>query len=384
MKGKTWQGKDFKFGLIGGGQLGRMLIQKAADYDLRVHTIDNDPLAPCSKISSSFTVGRLTDYKDILNFGMDKDVITIEIENVNVEALEALEKLGKVVVPQPSVLKIIQDKGLQKEFYIQHDIPTAPFQLISDKNDLISKISQYPVVNKMRKGGYDGKGVQILRNANDLEKAFEVPSILEEAVDFEKEISVIVARNAKGETVVYPTVECYFNADSNLVELLFSPANISEQLEEEAKNLAIKVITDFQMIGILAVELFITNDGKLLVNEVAPRPHNSGHHTIECNHTSQFEQHFRTVLDLPLGSTKMISPGAMVNILGSAGYEGPVFYENIELILAEEDVFCHIYGKEITKPNRKMGHITVRSNTTEKAIFLAEKMNSILLVKTLN
>jgi 5-(carboxyamino)imidazole ribonucleotide synthase len=383
METKNWQGKEFKFGLIGGGQLGRMLIQKAADYDLQVHTIDNDPGAPCSKISSSFVVGELSNYNDVLNFGFDKDVITIEIENVNVDALEALEKLGKIVVPQPSVLRIIQDKGLQKQFYEANNIPTAPFVFAENKDELIQKITTYPAVNKLRKGGYDGKGVQILRSENDLKKAFDAPSILETAIDFEKEISVIVARNAAGETAVYPTVECFFNPDSNLVELLFSPANISEKLEKEAKILALKVISSFEMIGILAVEMFVTKEGTLLVNEVAPRPHNSGHHTIECNHTSQFEQHFRTVLNLPLGSTKMVSHGAMVNVLGADGFEGPVYYENLHKLLAQEDVFCHIYGKEITKPNRKMGHITVRANSTKEAITLAEKMNKVLKVKSI-
>jgi 5-(carboxyamino)imidazole ribonucleotide synthase len=383
MDTKNWQGKEFKFGLIGGGQLGRMLIQKAADYDLHVHTIDNDPDAPCSKISSSFVVGQLNNYNDILNFGFDKDVLTIEIENVNVDALEALEKLGKIVVPSSSVLRIIQDKGLQKQFYLANDIPTAPFVFADNKEDLLTKITSFPVVNKLRKGGYDGKGVQILRSESDFSKAFENASILETVIDFEKEISVIVARNANGETAVYPTVECYFNEDSNLVELLFSPANISAKLEKESKDLALKVITSFEMTGILAVELFVTKDGKLLVNEVAPRPHNSGHHTIECNHTSQFEQHFRTVLNLPLGSTKMISQGAMVNILGAKGYEGPVYYENIDKVLAQQDVFCHIYGKEITKPNRKMGHITVRANSTKEAIILAESMNKVLKVKSM-
>ena len=375
-----WYGKSFHLGMIGGGQLGRMFIQESTNFDVQVHVLDPDDNAPCKTLASSFTKGSLTDYDAVLKFGADKDVITVEIENINIEALEVLEKQGKKVFPQPNVLRIIQDKGLQKEFYKQHKIPTADFFLIQNETEIQDYISSFPLMQKMRKGGYDGKGVQPLREVADLSKAFSVPSILEKMIPFVKELSVIVARNEKGETAVYPTVECEFNPVANLVEFLFSPASVSEKVEEEARKIAIDVIEKLGMVGLLAVEFFLLKDGSLLVNEIAPRPHNSGHHTIECNVTSQFEQHMRSILNLPLGSTRILQNGVMINLLGEEGYEGSAFYQGLEEVIAIEGVKVHLYGKEFTKSFRKMGHITVGNPSLDEAKLIARKVQNMIKI----
>jgi 5-(carboxyamino)imidazole ribonucleotide synthase len=358
-------------GMIGGGQLGRMFIQEAIDLDVEVHVLDPDAQAPCHRIAHSFTPGSLNDFEAVLNFGLDKDILTVEIENINIDALEELERQGKSVFPQPRVLRTIKDKGIQKQFYRDHQIPTSAFQLINSKADL--KTELLPCVQKLRTGGYDGKGVQVLRTSDDLSKAFDAPCVLEELIDFEKELSVIVARNASGQIVSYPAVECEFNPEANLVELLFAPATISQDLEDKAQQLAVSVIEKLGMVGILAVEMFLTKDGQLLVNEIAPRPHNSGHHTIECNVTSQFAQHLRAVLDLPLGSTEMVSPGAMINLLGEKGFEGEAFYEGLHTFLDIKGIHPHLYGKRTTKPFRKMGHVTIAGNTIDEVKALAHQ-----------
>lgn len=368
---KIWYGHSSRLGMVGGGQLGRMFIQEAINFDVHVHVLDPDANAPCKHIAHSFTQGSLNDYDTLYNFGLDKDVLTVEIENVNIEALEALEKLGKKVFPQPRVLRIIKDKGIQKEFYKDHNIPTAPFQLTENLEDVKQLADQLPFVQKMRTGGYDGKGVQVLRTESDFENAFETPSVIEEMIPFEKEISIIVARNENGEMAVYPAVECEFSEEANLVEFLFAPADISNEIENKAIELAKSVIEKLEMVGILAVELFLTQDGSLLVNEIAPRPHNSGHHTIECNVTSQFEQHMRSVLNLPLGSTEILQAGAMINLLGEKGYEGDVYYEGLEKFIGKPGVHPHIYGKAQTKSFRKMGHVTIAGKDLEKVKQLA-------------
>jgi 5-(carboxyamino)imidazole ribonucleotide synthase len=371
---KNWYGKSNRLGILGGGQLGRMFIQEAINLDVDVHILDPDENAPCKDIATSFTTGSLLDFDTVYSFGKDKDILTVEIENVNTDALEKLEKEGKKVFPQPHLLRLVQDKGLQKEFYKEHNLPTASFHLIDNKAGIERFIPSFPIVQKLRKGGYDGKGVQVLRTIEDLNLAFDAPSILEEMIPFKKELSVIVARNENGEVLTFPTVECEFNPEANLVELLFSPASISENIEEEAQNLAKALIEKLNLVGILAVELFLTEDDKLLINEIAPRPHNSGHHTIECNVTSQFEQHLRAILNLPLGNTRAFQAGAMVNLLGAKGYEGAVYYKGLEAILAMSGVQPHIYGKSITKPFRKMGHITISGDHVEEVISLAKKV----------
>jgi 5-(carboxyamino)imidazole ribonucleotide synthase len=362
-----WYGENFKLGVLGGGQLGRMMIQEALNYDIHIHCLDPDSQAPCRKIASSFEVGSLQDFDTVYNFGKDKNVLTVEIEHVNIDALEKLELEGVKVFPQPRVLRIVQDKGLQKKFYQSNNIPTPSFELVDSKAEITQHISNFPFMQKMRKGGYDGKGVTPLRTEKDLETAFDVPSVLEKFVDFEKELSVIVARNERGETSVFPTVECEFNPEANLVEFLFSPAEISSEIEENAKQLALQVIDSLGMVGILAVELFLTKDGTLLVNEIAPRPHNSGHHTIECNVTSQFEQHLRSILNLPLGNTAIIQPGVMINLLGAKGFDGNAIYKGMEEVMQIPGVHIHLYGKAKTISFRKMGHVTIAASTLSEA-----------------
>ena len=374
-----WYGKDLRLGVLGGGQLGRMLIQAANDLNIHIHCLDPDPNAPCSEIAHSFSCGSLTDFNTVLNFGSDKHLITVEIENVNVEALVELEKKGVKVFPQPNVLKLIQDKGLQKEFYLKNNIPTAAFELISSKAELLLK-TDFPFVHKLRTGGYDGKGVKIISNLSEAEQSFDAPSVIEEKIDFQKELSVLVARNEKGEIKTFPLVECEFNPEANLVEFLFSPADVSPEIELKAKEIASQLIEKLNMVGLLAVELFLTKSNELLVNEIAPRPHNSGHHTIECCTTSQFSQHLRAILNLPLGDTSLIQAGAMINLVGEKEFNGPVIYDGLENILSIPGVFPHLYGKEISKPFRKMGHITITGKDINELKAKRDKIKGLIRV----
>ncbi|MBP6387319.1 MAG: 5-(carboxyamino)imidazole ribonucleotide synthase [Pseudarcicella sp.] len=372
-----------KLGLLGGGQLGRMLLQAAIDLDIHIKCLDPDTDAPCSKIAPEFVLGSFLDFETVYQFGQDCDVITIEIENVNLAALKKLESEGKKVFPQPAVLEIIQDKRVQKQFYKTNDLPTADFVLTDNVEDIEKNISFLPAFNKLGKGGYDGKGVQLLRNQDDIQKAFESPSLLEKAIDFEKEISVIVARNESGEVSTFPVVECVFHPEHNLVDYLLSPANISETIEKQANDLAIKVAEKLGIVGILAVEMFLTKDKQLLVNEVAPRAHNSGHHTIRANYTSQFEQQLRAVLNLPLGNPDFHSKAAMVNLLGEDGFTGTTHYEGLSETLALHGVSPFFYGKKETKPFRKMGHITIIDNDTEQLKNKIAKVKATLKVKSI-
>jgi len=348
-----------RIGILGGGQLGLMLLQAAVDWNLDIHILDPDAEAPCRKIAPKFTLGSLQDYDTVYQFGQDLDVITIEIEKVNVEALEALEKEGKRIYPQPSVIRKIQDKRIQKQFYLEKGLPTAEFVLTENREDVRNFVDFLPAFHKLGRDGYDGRGVQRVSSEADIDKAFDQPGLLEKAVPFEKELAVIVARNPSGEIKCFPTVEMVFHPELNLVEYLFAPAEISNAINEKAQEIAKKTAESFGIVGLLAVELFLTADGEVLINEVAPRPHNSGHHTIRANATSQYEQHWRAILDLPLGSTEAYAPSAMVNLLGEADYEGPAIYEGMEKLLATERVFPFLYWKAITKPFRKMGHITI-------------------------
>lgn len=366
--------QEKKLGLLGGGQLGRMMIQEAISYNIDVHVLDGDPNAPCKTMATSFREGSITDYQTVLDFGRDKDVLTVEIENVNIEALEELERQGKKVFPQPRVLRIIKDKGLQKQFYLDHQLPTAPFLLVNNLDEIREHQDFLPAANKIRTGGYDGKGVVLLRSASDISNGFNAPGILEKFVPFTKELSVIVVRNESNETVAYPVVECEFNPNLNLVEFLFAPAAISAETEAQAKKIAIDVINKLDMIGILAVEFFLLESGELLINEIAPRPHNSGHHTIECNYTSQFEQHFRAVLDLPLGAPEIVMPGVMINLLGEDSYHGDAKYSGMTEAMKQKGVYVHLYGKKQTKPFRKMGHITVALPDIEHAKKIAREL----------
>lgn len=357
-----------------------MLIQSAIDFNLHFSVLDPDADAPCSKISD-FTHGNLTDFDTVMAFGRDLDLITIEIENVSVAALKELAKQGKQVFPQPEVIELIQDKRAQKQFYRQYQFPTAEFILTDTKEDVIKNSAFLPAVNKLGREGYDGRGVQILRYETDIEKAFDKPSLLEKLVDFEREISVIVARSKSGEVVSYPAVEMVFHPEANLVEYLFSPAQISEAVAQKADGLARGIIEKLDMVGLLAVEMFVTRQGEVLVNEIAPRPHNSGHQTIEANITSQYEQHLRAIFNWPLGSTKTVMPSAMVNLLGEDGYTGNAQYEGLTEVLAQSGVHVHLYGKNTTKPFRKMGHVTIvdadMENLKKKVTFVKQTLKVI-------
>ncbi|WP_316737284.1 5-(carboxyamino)imidazole ribonucleotide synthase [Pedobacter aquatilis] len=371
---------ELKLGILGGGQLGRMLIQQAINYNVTSLVLDPDPDAPCKHIANYFENGSITDFDTVYNFGKKADIITIEIEKVNIEALEQLEKEGKQVFPQSRVIRLIQDKGVQKQFFKENDIPTSPFQIVNTKEDMENSQIPFPYILKLRKDGYDGKGVMRINSAADLDKAFDAPCIIEKLVDFEKEVAVIVARNSKGDMKTFPMVEMEFNPEANLVEFLISPSTYAENLQQKAENIAKNIASAMNITGILAVEMFVCKDGELLVNEVAPRPHNSGHQTIEGNYVSQFEQHLRSIYNLPLGDTTSITNAIMINLLGEKGSEGVAKYENLEKILAIDGVFVHLYGKKYTKPFRKMGHVTIVDIDREKAIEKARYVQKTLRV----
>jgi 5-(carboxyamino)imidazole ribonucleotide synthase len=370
-----------KLGILGGGQLGRMLIQDAINFNIHISVLDPSSNAPCADIANTFVVGNFNDYQTVLDFGKTVDVLTIEIEHVNIEALEELERMGKKVFPRPSALRTIQDKGLQKQFYKANNIPTAPFHLIDNAEDALLFMEKGPFMQKLRKGGYDGKGVTPLRTEEEFKSAFNAPSVLEEFVPFVKELAVIVARNESGELATFPLVEMEFNSEANLVEFIFSPANVSIDIENNAKKIATDIANKLEHVGLLAIELFLTADGNLLVNEIAPRPHNSGHHTIEACFVSQYGMHLRAILNMPLGSTGLRTPAVMINLLGEKGFEGKARYENIEEVLHTEGAYIHLYGKEDTKPFRKMGHITVCNTNLEEAKDTARKFLKNVKVK---
>ena len=369
-----------RLGILGGGQLGRMFIQTAINYNISIHILDPDADAPCKNICDKFEVGSLSDYQTVYDFGKNLDLITIEIEKVNIEALEDLEKEGVVVYPQPRIIRLIQDKGLQKQFFKENDIPTAPFQLFNTKDQLTSANINFPYIQKLRKDGYDGKGVKKISDTNDLENAFEQPCLIENLINFEKEIAVIVARNENGEMKTFPMVEMDFNPQVNLVEFLISPSTYSFDIQQRAEDIAKKIASSLNIIGILAVEMFLTPDHQILVNELAPRPHNSGHQTIEGNYTSQFEQHLRAIFNLPLGDTRSITNAIMVNLLGENGHEGIAEYKGLEKVLEKDGVYVHLYGKKFTKPFRKMGHVTIIDEDRQKAIDKAKFVRENLKV----
>jgi len=372
--------QNFKIGIIGGGQLGRMLIQSGIDLNITFSVLDPDPQAPCHQLAP-FTCGKLTDYQTVWNFGQDCDLITIEIENVNTKALGDLEKAGKKVFPQPAIIELIQDKRKQKQFFKDHQIPTADFLLVENKEEILRHQSYLPAVNKLGREGYDGRGVQLLRSKEDFPKAFDAPGLLEKLIDFEKEISVIVSRNEAGGIATFPAVEMVFHPEANLVEYLFSPAQLNEEVAKQAKEIAEHVIQSLGLVGLLAVEMFVTKDGHVLVNEVAPRPHNSGHQTIEANVTSQYEQHLRAILGLPPGDTSCTSPSAMVNLLGEEGFTGLARYEGLNEVLSLSGVHVHLYGKKQTKPFRKMGHVTLVDPELESLKKKANFVKQTLKVK---
>lgn len=356
-----------KIGVLGGGQLGRMMLPPANYLDVHLSFLDPNPNASCAELANHFVVGDFNDYEIVLNFGQQVDVITIEIEHVNVDALYELERQGKQVFPQPRVIEIIQDKRNQKQFYAANDIPTSPFHILDSGKDLQQiDASFFPAFQKLGTGGYDGGGVQRIQSLADIGSGFDAPSLIEQAVDFEKEIAIIAARNQAGEVQLFPTVEMVFHPEHNLVDYLMAPAELSPEIEEEAKQVATKVVNTLEIVGLLAIELFVTKTGKVLVNECAPRPHNSGHQTIQGATTSQFEQHLRAILNLPLASPKLIQPSAMVNLLGNKDETGkPVLY-GLEKVYKQEGIHVVLYGKHETRPHRKMGHTTILANSKEE------------------
>jgi 5-(carboxyamino)imidazole ribonucleotide synthase len=372
---------NIKLGILGGGQLGRMLLQSGLDFNLHTLILDPDPHAPCKDICHEFFVGSFADFDTVYAFGKRCDVLTIEIEHVNCDALARLKEEGVKVYPDPEAVRTIQDKGLQKQFFTKNNIPTADYLLLQNAEELGQQVSFLPAFQKLRRLGYDGRGVVRIQDASQVDKGFEAPSVLEKLIDYEKELAVICARNPNGEVVAFPVVELAFHPEHNLVDYLFSPADISKEVAEQATQVARQVTEAFAHVGLLAVEMFLTRDGQVLVNEVAPRPHNSGHHTIEANYTSQFEQHLRAILNLPLGATGLHGGAVMLNLLGEKGYEGEARYEGVEDALRVPGVYIHLYGKKYTRGARKMGHLTVVAPTIAEARQSAEKIKDTVKVK---
>lgn len=369
-------------GILGGGQLGRMLLQAAANYPVQTHVMENDPSCPSAHLCHHFTLGDITQFDDVYNFGKGLDALTIEIEKVNVEALEKLEAEGVKVYPKPAALRIIRDKILQKEFYRSQDIPTSAFLVTQNLAELKQQSTFLPAVHKLGMGGYDGRGVQVLENHSDIEKGFDAPSVLEKMVHIKKEIAIIIAIDASGDTALYPPVDMVFDPRLNLLDYQISPADLPEKLLWRVEAIALKVVKELKSPGIFAVELFIDKDDNVLVNETAPRVHNSGHHTIEGNFSSQFDMLWRILLNYPLGSTETILPAAIVNLLGAPGCSGPAVYEGLNSIMELENVFIHIYGKAETKPGRKMGHITIVSKEKQELIHQAARIRQTVKVVT--
>jgi len=374
----------FTLGILGGGQLGKMMLYDTRKYDIRTKVLDPSAEAPCRIACNTFVQGDLMDYKTVLDFAQDVDVLTIEIENVNVEALEKLENDGKIVYPSAKTLKIIRDKGTQKTFYKNNNIATSPFKCYNTKAELEAdyKTNQFqlPIVWKSQTGGYDGRGVSILKSETDIETLPDTPCLLEEKVNFKNELAVIVTRSVSGDIKTYPVVEMEFHPIANQVEYVICPARISDEVSQKAQEVARKVSEAYQHVGLLAVELFQTQDDEILVNEVAPRPHNSGHYSIEGAYTNQFEQHIRAILDLPLGATDSKVGAVMVNLVGDENHEGDVYYENIDKIMGLKGVTPHIYGKAQTRPFRKMGHVTIVDKDLSKAREIAEQVKGLIKV----
>lgn len=377
---KNYFSSDFKLGVLGGGQLGRMLLAETQKLDIYTVILDASSEAPCAQICNEFHLGDLLDFDTVYNFGKTVDLLTIEIENVNIDALDKLESEGLTIYPKPKDIRIIQNKGVQKQFYIDHQIPTAPFSHFFSSDAVKNSQKEFPFVWKATRFGYDGTGVKIVRNEHDLSQLPDVECITEKLIPFKNELAVIVARNKNGEIKSYPVVEMEFHPEANQVEYVICPARIDESVAKKAQEIALKIATTFNFVGLLAVEMFQTENDEILVNEVAPRTHNSGHYSIEASYTNQFEQHLRSILNLPLGNTESKVAGIMVNLVGEEGYTGAVVYKNIEKILKMDGVTPHIYGKKITKPFRKMGHVTIVHTNIQKAREIAQKVKEMVRV----
>ena len=373
---------NFKLGILGGGQLGKMMLFDTRKFDIKTYVLDPSDEAPCKIACNKFFQGDLMDFETVYNFGKQVDVVTFEIELVNLEALEKLESEGISVFPSPKTLRLIQNKGVQKDFYSQNNIPTAAYQKFENLDALKLEIQnlELPFVWKCTEFGYDGTGVKIIRTLSDLDNLPNVECILEEMIPFKNELSVIVCRNPSGEIKTYPVVEMEFHPEANQVEYVICPARIEDKVAEKARAIALNVSEKFNHVGLLAVEMFQTIDDEIIVNEVAPRPHNSGHHTIEASYTSQFENHLRAILNLPLGNTDSKVAGIMVNLVGEEGFSGDVIYENIATILGWNGVTPHIYGKKQTRPFRKMGHVTIVNSDIKVARKIAEDVKNTIRV----
>jgi len=379
---KQYFGKDFKLGILGGGQLGKMLIQAASVWDIDTYVLDPTIDCPASKLASKFIKGDFNDFEAVYEFGKMVDLITIEIEHVNTDALIKLQQEGKTINPDPNKLSIIQDKGKQKEFYSLNDLATAEFKIYKESKSIIKDIEngllKLPFVQKICRFGYDGRGVLLVNNENDLDNLMEGESVIEDLLGINKEVSVIVAQNLNGDIRTYVPFEMEFNKKANLVEYLISPARISEKAKTVAIDLAESTIKALGIQGVLAVEMFVDKYDNVLINESAPRPHNSGHHTIDSAVTSQYEQHIRAIMGLPLGSTELVISSVMVNILGEEGFSGDVRYEGLDECVSIDGVKVHIYGKRQTKPFRKMGHVTIIDKNLENALEKADKIKRTL------
>lgn len=371
-----------KVGILGGGQLGRMLLQAAANYTVETFVLENDANCPAAHLCHHFTCGNIRDFKTVYNFGKQLQALTIEIESVNVEALQALEREGVVIIPQPEVIQLLQNKINQKKFYTEEAIPTAPFIITQNAQEVTQHTQFLPAVHKAAEGGYDGKGVIVLETENDVQKAFNKPSVLERKIKIKKELSVIVAVSRHGEIVVYPVVEMVFHAHFNLLDYQICPAQIPNSVIWKAEAIAFKVAKQLKSPGIFAIEMFLDEEDNIWVNETAPRVHNSGHHTIEAHFCSQYDMLWRILLNYPLGNPAAIMPSAVVNILGSQGFEGKAYYKGLEEVLAMENVFVHLYGKETTKPGRKMGHVTILNNEISELHYKAHKIRETLQVRS--
>ena len=375
---------DYKLGILGGGQLGKMMLYSTRKFDIRTKVLDPSPEAPAQYGANEFQVGSLQDYDTVMAFAADCDTVCIEIEAVNVQALRDLRAQGKKVHPNPDSLELIQDKTKQKQFYADHNIPTSRFEMVSGKAEFEAARDRWPIpfVWKAATGGYDGFGVVVCRSEEDVQHIPDAPGMLEAFVDFELEVSVIVARNESGEVKTFPVADQEFHPTANQVEYVLCPSVLTQEMQHQAEEIAIRAAEAYDICGLLAVELFVTSDGEILVNEVAPRPHNSGHHTIEACYTSQFEQHVRAVLDLPLGSTELKAAGVMANLVGAEEYSGDVVYQGYDELLGEPGVNIHIYGKAQTRPFRKMGHVTVVAKDRDEARKRAEWAKNSILVKS--
>lgn len=371
-----------KAGILGGGQLGRMLLQAATNYTVETFVMENDPGCPSAHLCHHFIEGDINDFEAVYDFGRNLDAITIEIESVNVEALAKLESEGVKVFPNSEAIKTIKNKILQKQFYSNHQIASPPFIITQNVHELTNHASFLPAVHKIATGGYDGRGVQLMRKEEDFEKGFDAPSVLEKMVHIKKEIAIIVAMNEKGETAVYPPAEMVFDPVLNLLDFQVSPADLPENTLQKAKALALKVVKELKSPGIFAIEMFVDNDDKVWVNETAPRVHNSGHHTIEGNYCSQFDMLWRVMLGYPLGNTKPILPSAIVNVIGADNFTGPAVYKGLHEVLALNNVFVHLYGKRQTKPGRKMGHVTILNNERDELIQTSTKIKQTLSVES--